>query len=102
MKAWIPTVPGKNWFAYFRFYQPTEPYFDRSWPLTDFEQVQSDARRGNGSRSAATGSAGALARHEREARTVELSGPLEVRMRGVRARAPALPVFGLLRFPASW
>jgi len=38
-KNWIPTVPGKNWFAYFRFYEPTEPYFDRSWPLPDFEQV---------------------------------------------------------------
>jgi len=35
---WIPTVPGKNWFAYFRFYQPTEDYFDRSWPLPDFER----------------------------------------------------------------
>ena len=38
-KNWIPTVHGKNWFAYFRFYRPTEPYFDRSWPLPDFEQV---------------------------------------------------------------
>ena len=38
-KNWIPTVPGKNWFAYFRFYQPTETYFDRSWPLPSFEQV---------------------------------------------------------------
>jgi hypothetical protein len=38
-KNWIPTVPGKNWFAYFRFYQPTEAYFDQSWPLPDFEQV---------------------------------------------------------------
>jgi hypothetical protein len=38
-KNWIPTVPGKNWFAYFRFYQPTEPYFDRSWPLPDFAKV---------------------------------------------------------------
>jgi hypothetical protein len=38
-KNWIPTVPGKNWFAYFRFYQPTEAYFDRSWPLPDFEEV---------------------------------------------------------------
>jgi hypothetical protein len=36
---WIPTVPGKNWFAYFRFYQPTEAYFDRSWPLPDFERM---------------------------------------------------------------
>jgi hypothetical protein len=38
-KNWIPTVPGKNWFAYFRFYQPTEAFFDRSWPLPDFEQM---------------------------------------------------------------
>jgi hypothetical protein len=38
-KNWIPTVAGKNWFAYFRFYQPTEGYFDRSWPLPDFEQM---------------------------------------------------------------
>jgi hypothetical protein len=38
-KNWIPTVPGKNWFAYFRFYQPTESYFDRSWPLPDFEPL---------------------------------------------------------------
>jgi len=42
-RNWIPTVPGKNWFAYFRFYQPTEAYFDRSWPLPDFEQVSIDA-----------------------------------------------------------
>jgi hypothetical protein len=38
-RNWIPTVPGRNWFAYFRFYQPTQPYFDRSWPLPDFERV---------------------------------------------------------------
>jgi hypothetical protein len=38
-KNWIPTAPGKNWFAYFRFYQPTESYFDRSWPLPDFEPL---------------------------------------------------------------
>jgi hypothetical protein len=38
-KNWIPTVPGKNWFAYFRFYRPTEAYFDRSWPLPDFEPL---------------------------------------------------------------
>jgi len=37
-KNWIPTVPGRNWFAYFRFYNPTEAYFDRSWPLADFEE----------------------------------------------------------------
>jgi hypothetical protein len=38
-KNWIPTVPGRNWFAYFRFYNPTEAYFDRSWPLPDFEEI---------------------------------------------------------------
>jgi len=37
---WIPTVPGRNWFAYFRFYNPTQAYFDRSWPLPDFERHQ--------------------------------------------------------------
>ena len=36
---WIPTVPGRSWFAYFRFYEPTQPYFDRSWPLGDFEKM---------------------------------------------------------------
>jgi len=36
----IPTVPGRNWFAYFRFYNPTETYFDKSWPLGDFEKIK--------------------------------------------------------------
>ena len=35
---WIPTVSGKSWFAYFRLYEPTESYFDKSWPLGDFEK----------------------------------------------------------------
>ena len=26
---------GKGWFAYFRLYGPTEPYFSKSWQLTD-------------------------------------------------------------------
>jgi hypothetical protein len=42
-RNWIPTVPGRNWFAYFRLYQPTESYFDRSWPLPDFEQISTEA-----------------------------------------------------------
>ena len=36
---WIQTTPGKGWFAYFRFYGPTEPYFAKTWQLNDFEQV---------------------------------------------------------------
>ena len=35
----ILVTTGKNWFTYFRFYRPTEAYFDRSRPLPDFEQV---------------------------------------------------------------
>jgi hypothetical protein len=37
---WIPTVPGKAWFTYFRFYAPTEPYFDREWALPDIEKIE--------------------------------------------------------------
>ncbi|MEM7283694.1 MAG: DUF1254 domain-containing protein [Pseudomonadota bacterium] len=36
---WIPTVPGKAWFPYWRFYSPTEAYFDRSWVLPDIEKA---------------------------------------------------------------
>jgi hypothetical protein len=38
-KNWIPTIPGKAWFAYFRFYGPLQPYFDRSWKLNDIAQT---------------------------------------------------------------
>jgi hypothetical protein len=38
-KNWIPTVPGRAWFAGFRFYGPLEPYFDKSWRLPDIEKV---------------------------------------------------------------
>ena len=37
---WLPTLPGRGWFAYFRFYAPTEPHFDRSWSLPDVERVK--------------------------------------------------------------
>jgi len=37
---WIQTLSGKGWFAYFRFYGPTEPFFDKSWALPDFEKVK--------------------------------------------------------------
>ena len=33
---WIPTVPGRGWFAYFRLYEPTQAYFEASWALPDF------------------------------------------------------------------
>jgi hypothetical protein len=39
-RNWIPTVPGRAWFAYFRLYGPTEPYFKRTWPLPDIERIE--------------------------------------------------------------
>lgn len=36
---WVQTVPGKGWFAYFRFYGPTEAFFDKSWALPDIERI---------------------------------------------------------------
>jgi hypothetical protein len=34
---WIPTVPRRAWFTYFRLYAPLEPYFDASWDLPDIK-----------------------------------------------------------------
>jgi hypothetical protein len=36
---WVQTVPEKGWFTYFRFYGPTEAFFDKSWALPDFERI---------------------------------------------------------------
>jgi hypothetical protein len=32
---WIKTVTGRGWFAYFRWYGPTEAFFSKSWTLPD-------------------------------------------------------------------
>lgn len=37
---WVQTVPGKGWFTYFRFYGPTEAFFDKSWGLPDIELMK--------------------------------------------------------------
>jgi len=34
---WIKTTPAKGWFAYFRWYGPTQEFFDKSWRLADIE-----------------------------------------------------------------
>ena len=39
-KNWIPTVPGKAWFPYFRLFGPTEAHFNRTWVVPDFEKVK--------------------------------------------------------------
>jgi len=36
---WIKSVPGRAWFPYFRFYGPTEPFFDQSWKLPQIEET---------------------------------------------------------------
>lgn len=36
---WVQTNPGEGWFTYFRFYAPTEAFFDKSWTLGDIERV---------------------------------------------------------------
>ena len=38
-RNWIPSVPGRAWFAYFRLYGPLQPHFDRTWKLPDFEEA---------------------------------------------------------------
>lgn len=34
---WIKTLSGKGWFAYFRWYGPTQAFFDKTWTLPDIE-----------------------------------------------------------------
>jgi hypothetical protein len=37
---WIPTVAGKGWFPFFRFYGPDKPLFEKTWKLPDIEKVK--------------------------------------------------------------
>ncbi len=39
-KNWIETVPGKGWFPIFRFYGPLQPLYDKTWVLSDIEEVK--------------------------------------------------------------
>jgi hypothetical protein len=39
-KNWIPSVPGKTSFCYFRLCGPLEAYFDWNWVLPDVEKVK--------------------------------------------------------------
>jgi hypothetical protein len=36
---WIQTVEGRGFFPMFRFYSPTEAFFDKSWTLDDVEPL---------------------------------------------------------------
>lgn len=37
---WLQTVPGKGWNIIFRLYGPLQPWFDKSWKLSDVEKVE--------------------------------------------------------------
>lgn len=36
---WIQTMSGKGWFVILRLYSPLEPFFDKSWRLSEIELV---------------------------------------------------------------
>ena len=36
---WIQTNPKKGFFAYFRWYSPTKPFFDRTWKMGNIKEV---------------------------------------------------------------
>jgi hypothetical protein len=37
---WLKTVPGRGWFSLFRFYGPTQEFFDRKYRPGDFVRVR--------------------------------------------------------------
>ena len=36
---WIQTMPDKGWFVILRLYSPLEPFFDKSWRISEVELV---------------------------------------------------------------
>ena len=39
-RNWIQTIPGKGWNMLFRLYGPLEPWFDKTWKLSEIELVK--------------------------------------------------------------
>ena len=37
---WIQTIPGKGWNMLFRLYGPLDPWFDKTWRLSEIEPVE--------------------------------------------------------------
>jgi hypothetical protein len=37
---WIYTAAGKAFFSAMRFYDPEKPLFDKTWKLSDIEEVK--------------------------------------------------------------
>jgi hypothetical protein len=38
-KNWVPTNPDKGFFVVFRFFGPTDRYFNKTWSLNDLEMI---------------------------------------------------------------
>ncbi|MFT5406250.1 MAG: hypothetical protein ACI9DF_005109 [Verrucomicrobiales bacterium] len=36
----VKTNDGDGFFVYLRLYAPTEPYFEKAWPLPDIEKIK--------------------------------------------------------------
>jgi len=36
---WVPTMPGRQFKAIFRFYGPEKPLFDKTWKLPNIEKA---------------------------------------------------------------
>ena len=43
---WIQTIPGKGWFVILRLYSPLEPFFDKSWRISEVELVSGPMKEG--------------------------------------------------------
>ncbi len=39
-RNYIKTISGRGWFPYFRFYGPSEKYFDKTWSLEDIVELK--------------------------------------------------------------
>ncbi|MBS0190323.1 MAG: DUF1254 domain-containing protein [Planctomycetes bacterium] len=37
---WIQTAPGKGWFTLLRLYSPLEPFFEKTWRISEIELVK--------------------------------------------------------------
>ena len=37
---WIRTTAGQGWFTVLRLYSPLEPFFDKSWRISEIEAVK--------------------------------------------------------------
>jgi hypothetical protein len=39
-RNYVKTIAGRGWFPYFRFYGPSEKYFDKTWSLEDIVEIK--------------------------------------------------------------